>query len=120
MKRAPSPWETLLAFHIGLAKLPAPAREHRFDAFRRWRFDFAWPTTELPGQPGRRLAVEVEGGRWGRGRHMRPMGFAGDCDKYNEAAMQGWLVLRFTDNQVRSGRALDLIKRALDGDGSKS
>lgn len=114
-----SPLEALLAFHIKLAKLPEPVREHKFDEFRRWRFDFAWPDTDLAGKPGMRLAVEVEGGRWGRGRHLRPGGFAEDCEKYNEGALQNWLVLRFCDNQVRSGCALDMIRRAFDGDGSK-
>jgi len=76
-----------------LGDLPRPAVEYRFHPTRRWRFDFAWPAL--------RLAVEIEGGEWNRGRHTRPRGFADDCEKYNAAAVSGWLVMRFTGGMVR-------------------
>ena len=41
-------------------------REHRFDAVRGWRFDFAFPATKW--------ALEVEGGTWSGGRHTRGKG----------------------------------------------
>ena len=63
-------------------------REYRFAPPRHWRFDFAWPAVKL--------AVEIEGGVWSRGRHTRGKGFIADCDKYNAATMLGWRVLRFT------------------------
>jgi len=71
-------------------KLPAPEREYKFDSKRRWRFDFAWPD--------KKIAVEIEGGVWLRsgGRHSRGKGFIGDCEKYNQAIMLGWKVLRYT------------------------
>jgi len=47
------------------------------------------------------VAVEVEGGTWKRGRHNRPGGFAGDCDKYNAATVFGWRVLRCTGDMLR-------------------
>jgi|GEM_PF-5404880 len=56
-------------------------REVRFHPERRWRFDFCRG----------HVAVEVEG----RGRHQTFIGFRNDCEKYNEAARLGWLVLRF-------------------------
>jgi hypothetical protein len=96
------------------AGLPEPMREFRFNDVRRWRFDFAWPNTVLPRYPGGwRLAVEVEGGRYARGRHVRPEGFHNDCEKYAEAMLQKFLVLRFTDNHVLSGRAARLIEETL-------
>lgn len=49
---------------------------------RRFRADFAWPD--------RKLIVEVEGGTFTRGRHVRPLGFEHDCTKYNLAALQGF------------------------------
>lgn len=80
-------------------------REHRFHPTRRWRMDFAWPK--------QMLAVEVEGGIWGYGRHNRPRGFIKDTEKYNQAALKGWTVLRFTGSAIRSGQALKKIKKAL-------
>jgi hypothetical protein len=49
------------------AGIPAPIREYRFAPPRRWRFDLAWPSL--------RLALEIEGGTWTGGRHVRGNGF---------------------------------------------
>lgn len=97
--------EQLLARQIAHAQLPAPQREYRFHAVRKWRFDFVW----LP----QRLAAEVEGAVFGRGRHTRGSGFASDADKYNTALLDGWRVLRFTEKQIYSGRALAMLRSAL-------
>lgn len=80
-------------------------REYVFDPARRWRLDFAWPDL--------RVGVEVEGGIWTGGRHSRGAGFEADCAKYNEAAIQGWLVLRMTTAMVDDGRAVTAVGRAL-------
>ena len=97
--------EETLALHIRAEKLPEPEREYQFYKPRRWRFDFAWKEYEL--------AVEVEGGKWTRGRHTRPEGFEKDCEKYNTAAIAGWCVLRFTADMVNSGAAIDTIAEAI-------
>jgi hypothetical protein len=114
--------EETLAFQIKAAKLPEPKREYRFAPPRRWKFDFAWPyRIDRPPpilghiwnggwQP---LAAEVEGATWSGGRHTRGAGFAADCEKYNEAALLGWRVLRVTKTMVEDGRALAYIERAL-------
>jgi very-short-patch-repair endonuclease len=78
--------------------LPEPEREFWFARPRRWRFDYAFVD--------RRLAVEVEGGAFTRGRHTRGAGFVADLVKYNAAAVAGWLVLRYTPEQVRQGTAV--------------
>lgn len=83
---------------VRLAGLPEPEREYKFHPVRRWKFDFCWPS--------KMVAVELEGGTWTGGRHTRPVGFEKDCEKYNEAAIMGWKVLRFTANMVRGGEAL--------------
>jgi very-short-patch-repair endonuclease len=75
--------------------------QFRFDPRRRWRLDLAWPDLWL--------GVEVDGGTWTGGRHVRPAGFAGDCDKHNAATLAGWSVLRFTTDHVRDGSAAQLI-----------
>lgn len=98
--------ELALAWQIRAAQLPEPTTEARFDPIRRWRFDFAFPA--------HRVAVEVEGGSWSNGRHTRGSGFEQDCEKYNAAALGGWLVLRVTPRMVDDGRALSLIQEAIE------
>lgn len=97
--------ELELLQHLTFADLPTPEREYRFAPRRKYRADFAWPD--------RRLLVEVEGGTYSRGRHVRPEGYAEDARKYNLAALQGWRVLRFTGEMVRDGSALATIEEAL-------
>lgn len=84
--------------------LPHPEREYRFAPPRRWRFDFAWPESKV--------AVEVEGGRFVGGAHISVAGLERDVEKYNEAALAGWRVIRVFPEWVRDGRALTLIERA--------
>lgn len=74
-------------------------REYRFDKPlegkpRRWRFDFALVDFKI--------ALEVEGGTWSRGRHVNPLGFAADCEKYNAATKQGWKVFRLVPSLIAS------------------
>jgi len=96
--------EKLFAWQIRASRLPAPMREHRFHPTRRWRFDFAWPEPKI--------AAEIEGGTWNRGRHTRGSGFEQDCEKHAEAALLGWTVYRFTTNQVQTGYAVSTMKQA--------
>lgn len=80
-------------------------REYRFDKVRHWRFDFAWPD--------QKLAVECEGAVWAHGRHTRGSGYIADLEKYNEATLQGWRVLRYYSDAISSGAALTQIEAAL-------
>lgn len=97
--------EDQLLRQIEAKNLPAPVREYRFHDTRMWRADFAWPAL--------RILVEVEGGEFGYGRHTRGLGFSSDCEKYNQAALDGWLLLRFTGAMVRDHRAINLIEQVL-------
>ncbi len=94
--------EDLPEAHIQMAGLPRPAREFRFHPRRRWRFDFAWPFYKV--------AAEVDGGIYCRGRHVRGSGFERDAEKGNEAILAGWRVLHFTPRQVKSGAAVQTIE----------
>lgn len=94
--------EDLLFAQIQAVGLPTPVREHKPIAGRYYRFDFAWLK--------QKIAVEVEGGVWSRGRHTRGAGFTEDCKKYNLATAGGWRVFRFTGNMVESGYAINLLK----------
>lgn len=106
-------WNKVLLEQIRLSNLPEPMHEYRFHANRHWRFDFCWKT------PGVLVACEVEGGIWmqtvtGRSKgHAHPKRFEGDCEKYNEAALYGWTVIRVTPEMIRDGRAIDWLERAL-------
>ncbi|BDR13156.1 endonuclease domain-containing protein [Vibrio sp. STUT-A11] len=97
--------EQTLLFQIKAMGLELPEKEYRFHETRRWRFDFAYPEQQL--------AVEVEGGTWAGGRHTRGSGYEKDCEKYNEAALRGWSVLRFTGSMIKSGKAVETLKEAL-------
>ena len=63
--------------------------------------------------PDQKLAVEVEGGVWTQGRHNRGKGFMADMDKYNQAALMGWRILRFSGDHISKGTALATIESAL-------
>ena len=106
MSMSKSALEEAFALQLRATGLDAGVtREFRFHQSRRWRFDFAWPV--------KRVAVEVEGGIWTRGRHTRGGGYIGDLEKYNEAAVMGWVVLRVAGEHIEDGRALRWLELAL-------
>jgi hypothetical protein len=82
--------------------LPRPEREWKFEAKRRWRFDYAWPE--------RMIALEVEGGVWTGGRHTRGAGFLKDVEKYNRAAVLGWRLLRVTPDKLVSTGTFEMLR----------
>lgn len=82
--------------------------EHKFHPSRKWPFDYAY----IP----KKVAIELEGGTWVGGRHVRGAGYSRDCQKYNAAALLGWRVFRLTTDMIRDDPAgnlqpiIDLIK----------
>ena len=99
-----------LARYCTMLGLPEPTREHRFAPPRLWRFDVAWPE--------HRLAVEVHGGEFTGGRHVRGRGMMADAEKQRAAVLLGWRVLVFTGEDLRENMhwAVEQIKAALTGD----
>ena len=93
-----------LLIQITAANLPIPEKEYRFHPVRKWRVDFCYPADHI--------AIEVEGGTWSGGRHTRGSGFEKDCEKYNELALTGFYLYRFTSTMIYSGTALETIVRA--------
>jgi hypothetical protein len=86
-------------------------KEVQFHDTRKWRFDFLLfrfveriEGGALFGEP-LKVAVEIEGAIWSRGRHTRGKGYQADLDKYNHATMMGYRVLRFSTEDVLRGRA---------------
>lgn len=79
--------------------------EFKFCEARKWRFDFAWPY--------HKVALEVEGGIWTGGRHIRGSGFVKDMEKYNTAATLGWRVLRVQPKDLCLQSTMDMIVKTL-------
>jgi len=83
---------------------PELEREFRFHPTRRWRADFAHLES--------RTLIEIEGGIYVNGRHNRAAGFAADLEKYLEACLDGWRVVRLGPNELTSdhlGRLMRLV-----------
>ena len=94
-----------------------PMSEYVFAAPRKFAFDYAWIAEKI--------ALEVEGGVYGRGKpcpacgrkrggaHSSVQGILRDITKYNLAASMGWLVFRCTPAQLESGEAAAMIAKAM-------
>ena len=91
---------------LSISGLPSPVQEHKFHPERKWRFDYAYPD--------KKVAIEIDGGTWNNGAHVRPIHYQSDCEKFNEAAILGWRVLKFIPQELNSMKTVDKIKKALD------
>ena len=56
------------------------------------------------------IAVEIDGGTWTQGRHNRGGGYTKDCEKFNQATIQGWDVYHFTGDMIKDGRATQFME----------
>lgn len=96
-----SKWEDQMVSMLEASTSYQVVRELRFhvpeegEKQRRWKFDAAIP--ELM------VAIEMEGGTWSGGRHIRPAGYEADCEKYNTATLQGWDVYRLVPRMLNQG-----------------
>src|ERR1700759_4634799 len=88
--------------------LPEPVTEYKFWPGRRFRFDFAWVKEKV--------AVEIEGGIWVRGRHSRGPGMMSDMEKDNQAGLMGWRVFRFTPIQLKEWDVHVFLKKVFEID----
>lgn len=108
--------------------IPEPTKEHMFAKPRRFRIDFAWPDV--------RLAVEIDGGTYGRtvqchnckqtvkqklkngrmiavrlgGRH-NSSGVERDMEKLNLLAAHGWTVLRYIPKKIDFKQIAEMYNR---------
>lgn len=80
-------------------------KEYKFHSKRRWRFDYALPD--------HKIALEVEGGVYTQGRHVRPQGFLGDMEKYNTATLMGWRVFRTTPDDLVRMATINMLRDAI-------
>lgn len=96
------------AIFLALCKqsgLPAPELEYRFHPTRKWRFDVAFVDYKV--------ALEIEGAVWTGGRHTRGSGFVKDMEKYSNAAILGWRLLRCTPTKLCTTETIEMVKAAL-------
>lgn len=89
--------QQLVAFRVEGA-----VEEYRFLPPRRWRADFAFPDAKV--------LVDIEGGIWNNGRHVRPAEYQKDLYRSNQAQRAGWLHLRFTEKEINDWTAVDIVK----------
>jgi very-short-patch-repair endonuclease len=85
-------------------QLPYQRGLHRNKRYRRIA-DFSWHE-EL-------VVVEINGGTWVTSKHTTGSGLRRDYEKGNDAALDGWLPLRFDSSHVKSGYALSETLEAL-------
>ena len=115
-KKPTAPTSGLFEAMCAAHGLREPVPEFRFDPGRKWMLDYAWPEA--------RVALEVEGGVFGRGKpcpmckrrragaHSSIERMLSDMEKYNAAAIQGWCVIRCTPDDVQTGKVFEILKRA--------
>jgi len=89
-------WETVKGQPLGM--------EYRFHPVRKWRADYVHYES--------RTLIEIEGGAWG-GRHCRGGGFLKDSEKYFEAMMMGFCVIRLTAPMITTDN-LERLKEFLE------
>lgn len=102
-------YKAIFLQQLHFAGLPAPETEVQFHAKRKWRLDYAWPAQQI--------AVEYQGGIYNAGRtgHSSVMGLSRDYEKFTEATLHGWRVILITAGSVRTGKAVEWVRRALEG-----
>lgn len=105
-KKAESKGEETLALQLKALNIKYE-REFKFCESRKWKADFHILESKL--------LVEVEGGIWSGGRHTRGKGYIADMEKYNEVSKLGYTLLRFSTEQVVSGKAVREIEQLVKG-----
>lgn len=87
------------------AGLPEGTAQVRGIPGRRFAFDRAWPD--------HKVAVDVQGAIYTKGKHSSGVGIERDTEKACLAALAGWTYLPVTEKQIESGRAVSWIAQAL-------
>lgn len=112
--------EALLEIHLKAEHI-AYSREVKAIPDRDFRFDFQCWRTKYMAQYGEAfnptiyILVEVQGGVWLKGKsgHSSGTGITRDCEKLSLAAVHGYRTIVVTPAQIKSGQAIDWIKKAL-------
>jgi hypothetical protein len=86
--------------------LPPPVFEFRFHPTRKWRWDICWPE--------QKIAIEVQGGLFQAGRHIRGAGYLNDMEKWTEGTLLGWRMIWVSPMDLCMVRTTDRVKRLLE------
>jgi len=68
---------------------------------KRYRADFAHAESKV--------AIEIQGGTWNRGRHVQATGYARDARKFNLAQLGGWQVFLLVTETATDSAVLQEI-----------
>ena len=93
----------MLSFQLRALKIHHE-REAKLVPGRKFRTDIFIPP---------HLAIECDGATWTGGRHTRGAGVETDCEKQNLLVTYGYRPMRFTKQQIKSGKAVAWIQKAL-------
>ena len=99
--------EETLGFQIRCTGLPEPVTQYVVpETHRQHIWDFAFLDE--------RLLVDVQGGTWvANSGHTSGTGIERDCEKMVLATLAGYRVMFVTGFQVKDGRAVGWIERAI-------
>jgi len=102
---AKSDLEELFAFQLDALGLTGYLREYQAVKGRKFRWDFCYECA--------RLLIEVNGSTFTKGGHSTGTGIRRDYEKNNLAQLAGWRCLMFDGKMVRSGEAVEMVRKAL-------
>lgn len=88
----------LAAWRVVAKDLPEPIPQYKFHPVRKWRFDFVFHAAHLDfalSEQHIKLAVEIQGGGFVKGGHVRGAQQEKDFEKLRAAARLGWIVLQY-------------------------
>jgi len=68
-------------------------QQYRF-CERKWKFDFVLKPIK------RKIAIEINGGIWIKGKHTYGQSYIKDLEKLNQAQLLGWKVLQYTPENL--------------------
>jgi very-short-patch-repair endonuclease len=98
--------EDAFAFQLDALGLTDYIRQYRAIKGRKFAFDFCFPEAWL--------LIEINGGTYTVGAHSTGKGIARDYEKSNLAQLQGWRCLSFDGKAVKSGEAVEVVRKALE------
>lgn len=82
-----------------------PIPEYVFHPTRKWRFDYAFLEEKV--------ALEIEGGIYIGGRHSRGAGMQGDFEKYNEASLLGWRIIKCVPKDLCKTNTIQMLRKLI-------
>jgi len=97
--------EDQFAYQLDALGLTGYLREYPAIKGRKYRFDFCFKDA--------RLLIEINGGTFTKGAHSTGTGIRRDYEKNNLAQLAGWRCLMFDGEMVRSGEAVEIVRKAL-------